>query len=139
MKTPTPKFKGTVLADKTLKMFDLERRNMARWIATFPAGAELEITIRKRSEKRSNLQNSYYWGVVLPILADHIGHDTVEAMHEDLKLKFNPVPSKIHPEKKTGGSTAEMSTEKFTKYVDTVCRWAATDLGCYIPEPEDKK
>ena len=139
MKQPVPIFEGDVV-NKKLKLFDHEKQAIARWVATFKDGTKLDITIRKHKSKRSNEQNRYYFGVVLPILADHFGHDNIEDMHEDMKLKFNPIESKIEPGKTIGGTTTKLSTVDFfsaeTSYVERICRWAATEYSIYVPPPK---
>ena len=139
MKQPIPVFEGDVV-DKKLKFFEHEKQAIARWVSTFKNGAKLDIIIRKHSSKRTNDQNRYYWKVVIPILADFFGHDNPISMHEDLKLEFNPVPSKIDPAKMTGGSTTKLSTEEFfskeDSYVNRICRWSAEKYGLYIPPPK---
>jgi len=139
MKQPIPIFEGDVV-NKKLKLFDHEKKAIARWVATFKDGTKLDITIRKHKSKRSNEQNRYYFGVVLPILADYFGHDNTEDMHEDLKLEFNPIESKIEPGKIIGGTTTKLSTVDFfsaeTSYVERICRWAATEYEIYIPPPK---
>lgn len=139
MKQPIPKFFG-VKRKSTIDFVDHERESMRRWISTFKDGTKLDVIIRKHSSKRSNEQNAYYWGVVIPILADYFGHDNPEDMHEDLKLKFNPVQSKLNPEITIGGTTTKMSTVDFysadDSYVERICRWAAGEYQIYIPPPK---
>lgn len=139
MKQPIPIFEGHVVKKK-LKLLDHVKRAINLWVSTFKDGTKLDITIRKQKTKRSNLQNSYYWGVVVPILADHFGHDNPDDMHEDLKLEFNPIPSKINPNKIIGGSTTKLSTVEFfsadNSYIERIVRWAAMKESVYIPPPE---
>jgi len=139
MKQPIPKFEADVV-DKKLKLFDHEKKAIARWVATFQNGTKLEITIRKQKTKRTNDQNAYYWGVVIPILSDYFGHDNPEDMHEDLKQEFNPIESKVKPGTKIGGTTTKLSTVEFfcdeTSYVERICRWAAMEHGLFIPPPK---
>ena len=139
MRQPIPIFEGHVVKKK-LKLLDHVKKAIALWVGTFKDGTKLDITIRKQKTKRTNLQNRYYWGVVVSILADHFGHDNPEDMHEDLKLEFNPIESKINPAKIIGGTTTKMSTVEFfsadTSYVERICRKAATEWGVYIPPPE---
>ena len=141
MKQPIPIFEGDVV-NKKLKFFDHEKAAIKRWIATFKDGTKLDIIIRKHKSKRTDEQNRYYWGVVIPILADYFGHDNAEDMHEDLKEKFNPIESKVEPGKKIGGTTTKMSTEEFfcgeTSYVERICRWAAMEYSIFIPPPKKK-
>ena len=139
MKIPDPIFSGKIIGRK-LRFVQREKDGIRRWIATFQDLADVEVIIRKIKKKRTNDQNAYYWGVVIPILADYFGHDNQEDMHTDLKEKFNPVESKIKPGKKIGGTTTKMSTVEFmasdTSYVERICRWAAMECGIYIPPPK---
>ena len=141
MKQPIPTFEGDIVK-KELKLADHVKNAMKRWCATFRSGTHVEIIIRKYKAKRTNDQNAYYWGVVIPIIADYVGHDNPEDMHEDLKLKFNPVKSKIVPNRRIGGTTTKLSTVEFfsaeTSYVERICRWASIELGLFIPPPKKK-
>lgn len=140
MKQPTPKFEADVINGGKLKYPDHVKAEIRRWVSTFKPGSRVDIIIRKHSSKRSNDQNAYYWGVVIPILADHFGYDNREDLHNDLKLKFNPIKSKINPGQVIGGTTTTMSTVEFmadeNSYVERICRWAAMDHGLYIPPPK---
>lgn len=140
MKQPIPKFFG-IKRKSTIDFVDHEREAIKRWISTFKEGTKLDVIIRKHSSKRSNEQNAYYWGVVIPILADYFGHDNPEDMHDDLKRKFNPIESKVQPGKIIGGTTTKMSTVEFygsseESYVERICRWAAIEYQIYIPPPK---
>lgn len=141
MKTPIPIFEGDIV-DGKLKLLSHVRQSIARWCLTFKTGSHVGITIRKHRDKRTNGQNAYYWGVVVPILANHFGYDT-EEMHEELKYLFNPIQSKIDPNRKIGGSTTKLSTVEFycdqDSYVEKIVRWGATEHGVYIPPPEKIK
>jgi len=136
---PVPVFLGFVEDSGKLKMLPYVRESVKRWTATL-RGCEVDIIIRKHKKKRTNDQNAYYFGVVIPILANHFGYDNAEDVHSDLKQKFNPVKSKIDPNTTIGGSTAKMSTIEFMasddSYVEKICRWAATEHGIYIPSPQ---
>lgn len=117
-----------------------EKKAMKRWCQTFKADTYVDITVKKHHKDRTLLQNKYYWKVVVTILALHFGHDNPGDMHEDLKLEFNPVESKIQPGKMIGGTTTTMSTEEFfssdTSYIERICKWAAEEHDVYIPPPE---
>ena len=143
MKQPTPTFSGFVDRDTgKLTILDYVKESIKRYCLTLK-GKEVDIIIRKHRKNRTNDQNNYYFGVVLPILAEYFGHDNIENMHEEMKELFNPIESKVKPGKKIGGSTAKMSTEEFmaseTSYVERICRWAATEYSIYIPPPDPKK
>lgn len=139
MRQPTPIFEGHVV-NKKLKILDHVKKAINLWVSTFKNGTKLDIIIRKQKTKSTNLQRGYYFGVVIPILADYFGHDNPEDMHEDLKLKFNPVKSKIDPNKIIGGSTTKLSTVEFfsaeDSYIERIVRWAAMEFSIYIPPPK---
>ena len=85
------------------------------------------------SEARSIKQNRYYWGVIVKMLADYTGHDSIE-MHEILKYKFNPRSIEVDGKEVTiGGSTQELSTKEFIEYNDRIKLWAVTTLNVTIP------
>ena len=85
------------------------------------------FTIRKKltDRQRSNPQNKYFHGVLLPILAEYTGYDDSE-MKGVIKWKFGIK------------STAELSTAEFEKFMSDVRMWASRDLSCYIPEPNEE-
>ena len=144
MKQIVPIFEADIV-DGKLKMLDHVKQAIDRWCRTFRTGTHIEIIIRKYRSKVTDPQRGYYFGVVVPILAEHFGYDK-ETMHEELKLMFNPVQSKIDPSRTIGGSTTKMNTVEFfsdeDSYVERICRWAAEfgqetgESGIYIPPPE---
>ena len=141
MKQPIPKFYGKTKKTGRLEMSDHERAYLRRYVQSFKEDTDVDIIIKKHSEKRTNKQNRYYWGTVIPILADYFGHDNAEDMHNDLKEKFIPlIESKIQPGKMIAGSTTKLSTIEFfsaeDSYVEKICRWAAVEYGIAIPPPK---
>ena len=97
-------------------------------------GNEITAQFTKRRSKRSTKQNAFWWGVVIPILAEHTGY-THDEMHEALKAKFLG-----REDLERGliriGSTAKLSTAEFVELTDRVMLWAAEELGVVIPQPE---
>lgn len=139
MKKVIPIFQADIIDKGILKVSPPVKREMALYCMTFKPGTRVDITIRKHSEKRTDLQNQYYWGVVIPILADHFGYDHDE-LHEELKIMFNPIESKIRPGQIIGGSTTKLSTEEFfsndqSSYIERIRRWSASEHSVFIPDP----
>lgn len=97
-------------------------------------GEEVEIEFRKRRTKRSNQQNKYWWGVVIPLLAEHCGYSHDE-MHEAIKAKFLGTEDMSRGLLRIG-STTKLSTLEFAELTDRVIVWAAGELGVVIPQPE---
>lgn len=93
-------------------------------------GKDIALRLARHQRARSLSQNSYYWGVVVPLLAESCGYDN-EEMHEALKWRFlerhdGPMP--------TVRSTATLNTAEFSEYVDH-CRRLAAEMGVVIPDP----
>lgn len=102
----------------------------------------MAVRFERKSVKRSDPQNRYYWGVVIKEIAIRLrdlGNDWLsdEDVHDLMKLKFNG--EKIAGE---GGevleipkSTANLTKTQFMEYMETVRAWAADFLGICIPDP----
>ena len=93
----------------------------------------VEVIIRKPKTKRSDLQNSYYFGVVVEMLANELGYDKDE-MHEILKYKFLQSNAMGMPYVK---STTKLSTGEFEDYLSKIKRWSAEFLHIVIPDPNE--
>lgn len=96
-------------------------------------GKRIDITFREHKSKRSTNQNNYYFGVVCKILGDYFGY-TEDEMHEALKIHFL---SKGACDVPTVGSTAKMNTAEFEDYLTKIKRWAASEYGVVIPDPNE--
>lgn len=88
-------------------------------------GHKTKITVR------SEQQNRYYWGVVVDLLAAHTGY-TSDEMHEALKMKFLRITLPNLPD--TVQSTARLTKDQFSEYIEKIQKWAATEMGCMIPD-----
>ena len=97
------------------------------------SGQRVEVIIRKPKTSRSTLQNSYYWSVVVELLANELGYDKDE-LHEILKYKFLQSNAMGMPYIK---STTKLSTGEFEEYLSKIKRWAAEFLHIVIPDPNE--
>ncbi len=97
-------------------------------------GNKVELTVQKRRSKRSKKQNNYYWGAVLPLIADQVGM-LDEEVHDALRVKFLT----IHGDKlDTVRSTATLSTGEFVEYIMNIEMWAQEFLGIErFPDPDE--
>lgn len=111
-------------------------------LSGWPDG-RVEIRITPESKNRTTRQLRYYWGRVLPLIADHTGHH-VDDIHLDMCARFltrrsipyvNPATGEIEerdvPRRTTGLTTAEMY-----EFTEAVRVWAGEWLGVVIPPPE---
>lgn len=92
-------------------------------------------------KQRSNPQNKYYWGVVLPRISEHTGF-TIEEAHEVLKSKFlkgwkNVDTAKGYVELEYVRSTTDLNTSEFEAYMTKVREFCSIELNVWVPEPNE--
>ncbi len=98
------------------------------------ANRPVEVSIGKRTFRRSKNQNAYYWGVCIKLIAEHTGAEP-EEIHTALKFQFSPkkfVGNLVAP-----ASSALLDTIDFEAYLDKVRRWAMEELNIYVPLPNE--
>jgi hypothetical protein len=113
-------------------------------IRTFE-GKQVTIKIERTKKKRSNPQNSYMWGIIIPIVQNTLkeaGHTlTQEQTHDLLKLKF--LKETILANEETGEyierikSTTELSTSQMMDYFASIREWIFDFFGVEIPLPNE--
>ena len=94
-------------------------------------GKRIGETIEKEHKQRSNQQNRYYFGVVVPIIAECLGY-SINETHEGLKDMFLCDRTGKLPRIK---STTELSTVDWESYMSQVRQWASQFLVVYVPDP----
>lgn len=95
-----------------------------------------------KANKRSNPQNRYYWGLVIPLIQQGIGHLgtelTKEETHEFLKARYN-FEEIINTE--TGEaisipkSTTRLNKSQFSEYIEHIQQFGSQFLNIQIPDP----
>lgn len=102
----------------------------------FPEGAHVSIRVEIERPKRSNQQNRFYHGVVIPLFAEHCGYD-FEDMKDELALKLIPreiVDMTTGEVKLVPGHTSKLNTKEFNELIERAQRLGA-EMGIYIPDP----
>jgi hypothetical protein len=123
------------------------RDHIKQAIASFE-GKEVIISIDKAKKNRSNNQNSYYWGVCIPLIQSGLKEATgeyfgIDNIHYDILLKMF-APSLEVVNKSTGQilsrqiSSSDMTTIQFMEYVMEVQKWASEFLNINIPDPNEE-
>lgn len=142
MKAPQPKWLGVVKGGK------FWAKNPEAWVAHVKKHEQLdkegeprlvEVILKWFYPKRSRRQNAYYWGVVVPIYADYVGEEDPDDAHEDLKAEFSwseTFVDKQGREHRKIKSTAKMTTEEFSQYLERIWLWADKE-GLRIPRPNE--
>lgn len=90
------------------------------------------IKIKKKSKGRSLQENKYYWGVVLPYIADYTGQSAY-ILHEHFKNQFIPLV-KFTDDYRL--STSDMTHDQIWEYIDMIRQFAKDFLGLAIPDPD---
>jgi len=118
-------------------------QNFKRDVSVTFAGKEIEVTVERKTKKRSLDQNAYYWGVVVKLTCNAMNESgdgvTPKEVHEFLKFRFNRV-QKIDTETaevlwEYGKSTTKLNTVRFMLYIEDCIQFAAQYLNIVIPPP----
>lgn len=134
MPQPTPIWIGSVDANGKLHLaarglFDAYLRRLKN--------QPVQLVIKKQARPKSRNQVGYLFGVIYPVLADHLGYREyeVEEVHDGVMrelrgLKPEPNPLKLRV------SLSDMSHEEVSAYIEDVRHWALMNHGCVTPDAE---
>lgn len=139
--------KMQILTSVSNGIFKRNRNLVLNAIKSFE-GKDVLISFEKPKKKRSNNQNSFYWGVVLPIvqqgLFDLSGEvRSVDNIHYNILLPlFAPINEIVNAD--TGQvcsekiSSSDMTTVEFMEYILDIQKWSAEFLGVDVPDPNEE-
>lgn len=142
-------FNGTIKKNEEGKVILTihRRKEMDHFLSSLFSDPETRvvISIEKLKKSRSNAQNRYYWGQVVPIIQRgliDLGHDlNRDEVHEFLKMNFNYtelVNEDTGELLKVPSSTSKLSTKEFMEYIERISRFAAEMLHEVIPMPGEQ-
>jgi hypothetical protein len=128
-----PKFYGNVTNGK-LTLINIERFN--KYLTGL--SGDIELTVAKKTNRRSTKQNKYLFGVIYKIISDYTGYD-VDKIHELMKNNFGvkEVVALGNINTTVSISTTLYSTEQFNEYKNSIQQWASETLDLQIPDPEE--
>jgi len=132
-----PKFRGTLKKGR-LHFDSGVKGSFDRYMLTQNDGL-YDVSVKPHSDKkmRSNEQNRYYFGCILPLLSEHLGY-TIDEIHELMKYKFIKKKYTINKEDiYIGESTTKLATVRMEAYFSYIRTWSSMELGCYIPLPNE--
>jgi len=145
-KKPKPIVLPVVISDDGM-VFSLDPQANTRLRAQFVAACRkwpngpAELELRPFEETRRGRANRYYRGVVLRLIAEESGH-SADDLHEYFKLRHN---SKTVADPATGEelklavSTAKLTIQAFSDYLNAVMLDGAEMLGIVFPEPRESE
>jgi hypothetical protein len=126
-----PVFHATVSEAGKLTMLPAVRGFMQHHLETLK-GKAVVLTIAAEKKSRTDRQSRYYFGVVVPLIAEHCGYDKQE-MHECLAMRFLRIEDDTITGSPRRKRTPATDTKEFAEYVDACIR-LASELGVYIPD-----
>ena len=126
-------------------------KRLAAEVRAMFAGRDFVAVFRPATKRRSSDQNRYYWGVVLPMLAEAFqdagnaispnNPDDLKDLHDFLKARFLPPRILADGRGEAHGlppSTAGLSTTAFAEYTERVRQFAAEYFSLNIPDPGEQ-
>ena len=130
----------------------LPRKRLKKEVIQAFEGREIKVTFQRKKKIRSNEQNSYYWGVVIPFVIRgfiDLGNDIQEgneehhnAVHELLKGKFLANGEELWDAEgnmlQLNSSTTKCTTSQFMDYLAQIQMWSVEYLNVNIPDPEEQ-
>jgi hypothetical protein len=131
-----PKFHGKVGDDGKIHLHEIYQKRLLVYMESFAPGTLVYVTVDKagKGQARSDLQNNYYWGVVIELSRNFCGYEKDE-MHNAFGMMFRKMEAVDGIP--TIKSTKTMSTEEFWEYVEQCRRFMAEFI--YIPDPNEVK
>lgn len=124
------------------------KRNRSQILETIKSfeGRDVLITFEKPKKKRSNNQNSYYWGIIVPITKQAIKTEWGEIwnsqkVHEFYKMQFNTIEivnektgEVINVPKSTTENTTTDQEEYHSQIREFLKEWFSVD--CPLPNED---
>ena len=137
--------KVSVITNIVNGRFERNRKRVLELIKSFE-GLNVEITFERSRKKRSNNQNAYYFGVVIPLIQEAIKEEWIEfwdkeKVHELLKSKFlftERVDEESAEILKIPKSTTECTTVEMEEYLLQCRTFAQEWFSLTIPEPNEQ-
>lgn len=135
-----PIFNATVSADGERLIFDGAERHLRRGHLRKLAGKRVDVIVRMHRTKRSDRQNRYHWGVVVPLIAQELGYDKHE--HEDVHYALVAKCFGTHFDERLkqdvpNKRSSDLSTTEFSELIEWEARYAAQEWGLVIPMPNE--
>lgn len=109
-------------------------------------GKKITLVIKEQGNKRSNQQNAFYWGVIIPILQDGFynttgDYYTISDIHDAMKAQFcfkEIVNIETAEILKMPLSTTDLTTMEWEIFIDKIRNWSANFLGINLPFPNEQ-
>jgi hypothetical protein len=96
------------------------------------------VSLKKNKAQRTLQQSRYYFGVVLAYLSEETGFTKDEA-HQLMQRMFLKYAKDVSDgtSEMFVRSTTSLNTVEMNEYIEQIRIFAVSELGCYIPEPNE--
>lgn len=123
-------------------------RNLVLNAINYFNGKNVVISFSKVKKSRSNNQNRFYWGVVIPLIQNGLLEATGDLRSADdihykiLLPMFAPINEIVN--KDTGEiiierlTSSDLTTTQFMEYIMEIQKWASEFLNIDIPNPNEE-
>ena len=123
-------------------------RNLVLNAIQYFNGKNVVISFSKVKKSRSNNQNRFYWGAVIPLIQNGLLEATGELRSADdihykiLLPMFAPINEIVN--KDTGEiiierlTSSDLTTTQFMEYIMEIQKWASEFLNIDIPNPNEE-
>lgn len=91
----------------------------AAQLQKFRDGEYVTLMVHNRKPKRSEAQNRFYWGIVLPLVSDKTGEADLDKLHRLFRGKFlsEGIVEVLGEKVRVTKSTTELSKGEFHDYI----------------------
>lgn len=135
------RFLASVGANGSLAIHD-----HARWAKALQRnrGKRVELELRNETEVRSDRANRYWWGVVIPFVAEQWGRTRQSDAPVDKHVIHDALVGALSPvepiETELGlvrPRSSQMSVAEFSQMIEAVREWAFQKYQAHLPGPEE--
>lgn len=124
-------------------MVVLQRAYLLGVFRQWPEGAEGTLTLTRERGSVTKKQRAYWFGCVVPIIAEFTGDD-IDSTHDDLKRMFFPKITRRWKNKRTGKwkrrivrpSITQLNRKQMNDLIEHTRKYFAEHYGLEIPEPD---
>lgn len=131
---PVPIWRGAVDASGKLH---LEAEDLFRRYVRSLKATPVQLVLKKASRAKSRSQLGYLFGILYPVLAEHLGYCEyeIDALHDACMrhlrgVKPDPNPLELRE------SLSEHDHEYTSNYISDLRHWAVTEHGCVTPDAD---
>lgn len=91
-------------------------------INKFKENDRVTVYVTNERPKRTTAQNSYYWGVYLPLISKETGESDLDRLHTLFKGKFltTNIVEVLGEKVRITKSTTNLSTSEFAEYIMSI-------------------